>query len=54
MSEETWLQKIFGAVGRFLCKLVMHEYGVSKREMCESAKSVCNRNCESCAWHEED
>ena len=54
MGEETWLQKIFGAVDRFLCKLVMHEYEVSKREMCESAKSVCNRNCESCAWHEED
>lgn len=26
MGEETWLQKIFGAVGRFLCELVMHEY----------------------------
>lgn len=26
---------------------------VSKKEMCESAKSVCNGNCETCAWNEE-
>ena len=25
---------------------------VSKKEMCESAKSVCNGHCETCAWHE--
>lgn len=52
MGEETWLQKIFGAAGRFLCQLVMHEYEVSKREMCESAKSACNHNCKNCAWYE--
>ena len=25
---------------------------ISKKEMCENAKSVCNGNCETCAWHE--
>lgn len=25
---------------------------ISKKDMCESAKAVCNGKCESCAWHE--
>lgn len=25
---------------------------VSKKDMCESATSICNGNCETCAWHE--
>lgn len=25
-----------------------------KKQMCEQAKSLCNRNCESCAWHIEE
>ena len=24
---------------------------VNKKEMCEKAKSVCNKNCESCVWN---
>ena len=25
---------------------------ISKKEMCENAKSICNGDCETCAWHE--
>lgn len=25
---------------------------ISKKDMCESARSICNGNCETCAWHE--
>lgn len=28
------------------------EYEVSKKEMCEQAKSICNGNCDTCAWYE--
>lgn len=25
---------------------------VSKKDMCESAKSICSHECDSCAWRE--
>ena len=25
---------------------------ISKKEMCESAQTICDGNCETCAWHE--
>lgn len=25
---------------------------ISKKEMCENAKSICNNQCDSCAWNE--
>lgn len=38
---------------RFLEWIGVIKYEViSKKEMCERAKSVCNGNCETCAWHE--
>lgn len=46
MKKELWIYKLL----KWLGLIKTHE--VSKKEMCESAKSVCNRNCESCAWHE--
>ena len=24
------------------------------KQMCERAQSICNKNCESCAWYEGD
>ena len=31
---------------------LIKSYEVSKKEMCEKAKSICNGNCETCAWNE--
>ena len=28
-------------------------FEISKHEMCSRGKSVCNGNCEQCAWYEE-
>ena len=38
--------------GSYSLNSLAKEYEVSKKTMCENAKSVCDRNCESCAWHE--
>ena len=46
MRKESWLYKLFRFIG------LIKTYEVSKKEMCESAKSICNKNCASCAWHE--
>lgn len=47
MKKESWLYRLLKWLG------LIKTYAVSKKEMCESAKSVCNRNCENCAWHEQ-
>ena len=40
---------------RILKKLhIIKEYEISKKEMCKRAQSICNNNCESCAWNTED
>lgn len=50
MGKENWLSNLL--VG-FLKKIgLIKTYEVSKKEMCESAKKICNRNCDSCAWNE--
>jgi hypothetical protein len=46
MKKESWFYKLLKWLG------LIEEYEVSKKEMCEKAKSICNKNCESCAWHE--
>lgn len=38
---------------RFLKKIgLIKEYEISKSEMCKNAQSVCNHNCDTCAWKE--
>lgn len=32
---------------------VIKEYEVTKSEMCKNAQSICNRDCEDCAWNAE-
>ena len=46
MVKESWFYRFLKWIG------LIKTYEVGKKEMCESAKSVCNRNCETCAWHE--
>lgn len=33
---------------------LIKEVPVSKNIMCEQAQNICNHNCESCAWKEEN
>ena len=46
MKKESWFYRLLKKIG------LIKEYKVNKKEMCEKAKAVCNRNCESCAWYE--
>lgn len=46
MRKESWFIRLLKRIG------LIKTYEISKKSMCESAKSVCNKNCESCAWHE--
>ena len=46
MTKESWFIKLLKKIG------FIKTYQVSKKEMCERAKSICNRNCECCAWYE--
>lgn len=47
-------ENLFNKVLRYAFKWLgfIEEHEITKREMCESAKSVCNRDCEHCAWNE--
>ena len=46
MKKESWIHRFLKWIG------LIKTQEVSKKEMCENAKSICNRNCESCAWYE--
>lgn len=46
MKEGSWLIRLLKRIG------LIKTYEISKKEMCERAQSICNKNCESCAWHE--
>lgn len=46
MNKESWIYKLLKWIG------LIKEYEVSRKEMCEKSKSICNMNCESCVWHE--
>ena len=46
MKKESWFYRLLKFLG------VIKSQEVSKKEMCENAKSVCNKDCESCAWYE--
>lgn len=47
MREESWFIRLLKKIG------IIKSYEISKKEMCERAKSICSRNCSSCAWNEE-
>ena len=46
MKKESLLYRFLKWIG------LVKAYEVNKKTMCENAKSVCNGNCESCAWGE--
>lgn len=46
MREESWLYRLLRRLG------LIKSYEVSKKEMCKQAQTVCNKRCNSCAWHE--
>lgn len=46
MKKESWFYKLLKWIG------LIKEYEISKKEICENSKSICSRNCESCAWYE--
>ena len=46
MREESWFIRLLRKIG------LIKSCEVSKKEMCERAKSICSGNCESCAWYE--
>lgn len=33
---------------------IIVEKEISKQEMCENAKSICNKRCSDCAWGMKD
>ena len=45
MRQESWLYRLLRWLG------LIQSSEVSKQEMCKQAQSVCNRNCNSCAWN---
>jgi hypothetical protein len=46
-KEKKWI------IIKILIKLrIIETREVSKYEMCKRAQSVCNHNCNSCAWNE--
>lgn len=42
--KEKWYIKLLKWLG------IIKEYEVSKEEMCKNAQSICDYNCEHCAW----
>ena len=46
MREESWWFRLLKKLG------LIKTYEISKKEMCERAKSICSGNCEYCAWYE--
>ena len=47
MKKESWFYRLLKRIG------LIETHEISKKEMCENAKSVCNKNCESCAWEDD-
>ena len=50
MRKESLFYRLFYRLLKWIGMIKTYE--VSKKEMCKNAKSVCNKNCESCAWNE--
>lgn len=47
MKKESWFYKLLKWLG------LIKTYEVSKKQMCENAKPICDKNCETCAWNEQ-
>lgn len=45
MKKESLIYKLLKWLG------LIKTYEIDKKEMCESAKSMCSGHCENCAWH---
>lgn len=51
MGESTKIKKF---IEKVLVKIgIIKRYAVDKKEMCNLAKSTCNRHCDYCAWNSE-
>lgn len=51
MKKESWFWRLLKWLG------IIEEVEVrpsAKKQMCENAKSICNRNCSNCAWYDGD
>lgn len=46
MKKESWFIRLLKKIG------LIKTYEIIKKLMCESAKSICNKDCDSCAWNE--
>ena len=46
MNKEKWLYRLLKYLG------LTTEYKVSKKDMCKQAKHMCHKNCEQCAWND--
>ena len=46
MRKESFIYRLLQRIG------LIKTRKVSKKEMCENAKPVCNKKCERCAWYE--
>lgn len=33
---------------------IIETYEISKEEMCKSARDMCDKNCEMCAWNTDE
>lgn len=47
-EKESWFIRLLKKIG------LIKTYEISKKEMCERAKSICSGDCESCAWYERE
>ena len=45
MRKQSWFYKFLKWLG------LIKEYKIDKKTMCENAKSICNKDCEHCAWN---
>lgn len=48
MKKESWFYRLLKWLG------LVKTYEVSKKEICEQAKFMCNKDCKHCAWYEEE
>ncbi len=46
MRKKSLLYRLLEKIG------LIKTYEISKKSMCESAKSICNKDCKNCAWYE--
>ena len=47
MKKESWFYRLLKRIA------IIKTYEISKKEMCEKAKSICSKDCDDCVWYEE-